>query len=125
MGRRLGFLLITSMAGAPLALMLACSAEPTRHSRERGNPKAIDSKYVLASYRILVPRFRGNDENTRYDENRRVETDILKLATLPSERRPAWTPEMRMAIEVKCDATIPPEPVMCEFPPERTDRKAV
>ena len=93
MGRRLGFLLITSMAGAPLALMLARSAEPTRHSRERGN-----------------------------DETRRVETDILKLATLPSERRPAWTPEMRMAIEVKCDATIPPEPVMCEFPPERTDR---
>ena len=104
MGRRLGFLLITSMAGASLALMLACSAEPTRHSRER-----------------------GNDENTRYDENRRMETDILKLATLqlatlPSERRPAWTPEMRMAIEVKCDATIPPEPVMCELSPERTDR---
>ena len=116
MGRRLGFLLITSMVRALMALMLACSAEPTRHSRERGNPKAIDSKYVLASYRILVPRFRGNDEN------RRLETDILKLATLPSERRPAWTPEMRMAIEVKCDATIPPEPVMCELSPERTDR---
>ena len=99
MGRRLGFLLITSMVRALIALMLACSAEPTRHSRER-----------------------GNDENTRYDENRRLETDILKLATLPSERRPAWTSEMRMAIEVKCDATIPPEPVMRELSPERTDR---
>ena len=29
MGRRLGFLLITSMVGALMALMLACSAEPT------------------------------------------------------------------------------------------------
>ena len=88
MGRRLGFLLITSMVGALMALMLARSAEPTRHSRERGN-----------------------------NENRRLETDILKLATLPSERRPAWTSEMRMAIEVKCDVTIPIDPVMRELPP--------
>ena len=32
-----------------------------RHSRESGNPKAIGSKYVFASYRIPDSRFRGND----------------------------------------------------------------
>ena len=48
-----------------------------RHSRESGNPKAIGSKCVFASYRILDSRFRGNDGN------RRLETDILKLTTPP------------------------------------------
>jgi hypothetical protein len=33
-----------------------------RHSRESVNPKAIGSKCVFASYRILGSRFRGNDE---------------------------------------------------------------
>ena len=32
-----------------------------RHSRESGNPKAIGSKCVFDSYRILDSRFRGND----------------------------------------------------------------
>ena len=50
-----------------------------RHSCESGNPKAIGSNPVLASYRILGSRFRGNDGN------RRLETDILKLTTLPTE----------------------------------------
>ena len=50
-----------------------------RHSRFRGNPKAIGSKCVFASYRILDSRFRGNDGN------RRLETDILKLTILPKE----------------------------------------
>ena len=36
-----------------------------RHSRESGNPKTIGSKCVLASYRILGSRFRGNDGNRR------------------------------------------------------------
>ena len=49
-----------------------------RHSRESGNPKAIGSKCVFASYRIPGSRFRGDDGN------RRLETDILKLTTLPS-----------------------------------------
>ena len=53
-----------------------------RHSRESGNPKAIGSNPVFASYRILGSRFRGNDGN------RRLETDILKLTTLPSRRPP-------------------------------------
>ena len=48
-----------------------------RHSRESGNPKAIGSKCVFASYRIPGSRFRGDDGN------RRLETDILKLTTLP------------------------------------------
>ncbi len=48
-----------------------------RHSRFRGNPKAIGSKCVFASYRILGSRFRGNDGK------RGLETDILKLTTLP------------------------------------------
>ena len=48
-----------------------------RHSRFRGNPKAIGSKCVFASYRIPGSRFRGDDGN------RRLETDILKLTTLP------------------------------------------
>ena len=48
-----------------------------RHSRKSGNPKAIGSKCVFASYRILDSRFRGNDGN------RRLETDILKLTTPP------------------------------------------
>ena len=48
-----------------------------RHSRFRGNPKAIGSKCVFASYRIPDSRFRGDDGN------RRLETDILKLTTLP------------------------------------------
>ena len=51
-----------------------------RHSRESGNPKAIGSKCVFASYRIPGSRFRGDDGN------RRLETDILKLTTLPKER---------------------------------------
>ena len=42
-----------------------------------GNPKAIGSKCVFASYRIPGSRFRGDDGN------RRLETDILKLTTLP------------------------------------------
>ena len=50
-----------------------------RHSRESGNPKAIGSKCVFASYRIPGSRFRGDDGN------RRLETDILKLTTLPKE----------------------------------------
>ena len=50
-----------------------------RHSRESGNPKAIGSNPVIASYRILGSRFRGNDGN------RRLETDILKLTTLPRD----------------------------------------
>ena len=49
-----------------------------RHSRESGNPKAIGSKCVFASYRIPGSRFRGDDGN------RRLETDILKLTTPPS-----------------------------------------
>ena len=48
-----------------------------RHSRESGYPKAIGSKCVFDSYRILDSRFRGKDGN------RRLETDILKLTTLP------------------------------------------
>ena len=52
-----------------------------RHSRESGNPKAIGSKCVFASYRIPGSRFRGDDGN------RRLETDILKLTTLPRECR--------------------------------------
>ena len=44
-----------------------------RHSRESGNPKAIGSKCVFASYRIPDSRFRGNDGI------RRLETDILEL----------------------------------------------
>ena len=48
-----------------------------RHSRESGNPKAIGSKCVFASYRIPGSRFHGDDGN------RRLETDILKLTTLP------------------------------------------
>ena len=49
-----------------------------RHSCESGNPKAIGSNPVLASYRILGSRFRGNAE---------LETDILKLTTLPNEQQ--------------------------------------
>ena len=48
-----------------------------RHSRFRGNARAIGSKCVFASYRIPGSRFRGDDGN------RRLETDILKLTTLP------------------------------------------
>ena len=48
-----------------------------RLSRESGNPKAIGSKCVFDSYRILDSRFRGKDGN------RRLETDILNLTTLP------------------------------------------
>ena len=55
-----------------------------RHSRESGNPKAIGSKCVFASYRIPGSRFRGDDGN------RRLETDILKLTTLPTE----WDDEL-------------------------------
>ena len=50
-----------------------------RHSRESGYPKATGSKCVFDSYRILDSRFRGNDGN------RRLETDILILTTLPSD----------------------------------------
>ena len=51
-----------------------------RHSRESGNPEAIGNKCVLASHRILDSRFRGNSGN---NGNRRLETYILKLTTLP------------------------------------------
>ena len=53
-----------------------------RHSRFRGNPKAIGraNAYLPATgfYRILVSRFLRNDGK------RGLETDILKLTTLPS-----------------------------------------
>ena len=55
-----------------------------RHSRESGNPKAIGSKCVFASYRIPGSRFRGDDGN------RRLETDILKLTTLPRNLAGNW-----------------------------------
>ena len=61
-------------------LICCCSTRECRHihrhSRESGNPKAIGSKCVFASYRIPGSRFRGDDGN------RRLETDILKLTTL-------------------------------------------
>ena len=53
-----------------------------RHSRESGNPKAIGSKCVFASYRILDSRESGNDGN------RRLGTDFLKLTTFPRGRHP-------------------------------------
>ena len=56
-----------------------------RYSRESGNPKAIGSKCVFASYRILDSRFRGKDGRfRRNDGTRHLETDILKLTTLLS-----------------------------------------
>ena len=59
-----------------------------RHSRESGNPKAIGSKCVFASYRIPDSRFRGNDGI------RRLETDILELTTPPriTKRNPDSKP---------------------------------
>ena len=78
---------VTSFRCGPLAGQIRSITRECRHihrhSRESGNPKAIGSKCVFASYRIPGSRFRGDDGN------RRLETDILKLTTLP-KLKPRW-----------------------------------
>ena len=77
-------------------LICCCSTRECRHihrhSRESGNPKAIGSKCVFASYRIPGSRFRGDDGN------RRLETDILKLTTLPKWMVGGTIFEMRLGL---------------------------